>query len=401
MTVFSGSAPYLNALVIGRGLDWLVTAHVITVLRVMSLITRQDLSMTSTETPITMEDLLQPDVVGPRIASATGQGVWRDFTAELIAGGKSNLTFGLRNAAGGRLILRRPPTGELLPSAHDMGREARIQTGLAGSGVPVAHIVLNETTGEDLGVPYYVMEEVVGHVIRDDLPSGYAEGSADKTAMADALVDALVALHAVEPDEVGLADLGRAGGYLERQLRRWLSQSTKSTVSVQAPRLPELAERLGTSMPTSPRTRIVHGDYRMDNCVFDANDPGRINAVLDWELSTLGDPIADLAQSAMYWGDPDAPTMPLIPALTRQPGWPPSDHLVQRYCAASGTDLAVLPWYRAFALFKFAAIAQGVATRAESGDMAGQEFGDIGDDIRALVDYAHTILDHHLGGSRV
>lgn len=350
---------------------------------------------------ISVAHLLRPDVVGPRIAAATGQAAWRDFTAELIAGGKSNLTFALTNPDGHRLILRRPPTGELLPSAHDMGREARIQTGLAGSGVPVAHIVLSETTGEDLGVPYYVMEEVVGHIIRDDLPSGYAQGSGDRAAMAEALVDALVALHAVDPDEVGLGDLGRPDGYLERQLRRWLGQSAKASESVRAPRLPELAARLGESMPVSPPSRIVHGDFRMDNCVFAADDPGRINAVLDWELSTLGDPIADLAQAAMYWGDPDAPAMPLIPALTRQPGWPPSAYLVQRYCTASGTDPAVLPWYRAFALFKFAAIAQGVATRAEAGDMAGQEFGDIGQDVRALVDHGHTILDSHLGGTRV
>lgn len=348
-----------------------------------------------------LEDLLRPTVVGPRLVAATGREAWQTFSAELIAGGKSNLTFVLTSADGDRLILRRPPTGELLPSAHDMAREARIQVGLAGSGVPVARVVVNETTGEDLGVPYYVMEEVVGHVIRDELPTGYAQDDRSKEAMADALVDALVALHAVDPDEVGLGDLGRRDGYLERQLRRWLGQSEKATASVQAPRLPDLASRLGESMPTSPPSRIVHGDFRMDNCVFAADDPGRINAVLDWELSTLGDPIADLAQTAMYWGDHDGPAMPLIPSLTRQPGWPPSDHLVERYCAASGTDPAVLPWYRAFACFKFAAIAQGVATRAEAGDMAGQEFGDIGQDVRALVDHGHTILDSHLGGTRV
>lgn len=347
-------------------------------------------------------DLLRPTVVGPRLATATGDAAWRDFTGELIAGGKSNLTFVLTNADGDRLILRRPPTGDLLPSAHDMGREARIQVGLAGSGVPVAHVVVNETTGEDLGVPYYVMAEVRGHVIRDELPPGYAQDERSKQAMADALVDVLVALHAVDPDEAGLGDLSRRDGYLERQLRRWLGQSEKATASVQAPRLPELAVRLRGSMPTSPRSRIVHGDYRMDNCVYDTGDPGRIRAVLDWELSTLGDPIADLALTAMYWGDPDGPVIPLIPSLSTRPGWPPSSHLVERYCAATGTDPAVLPWYRAFSCFKFAAIAQGVVTRAEAGDMAGQEFGDdIGESIRDLVDHGHTILDTHSGATDV
>lgn len=345
-----------------------------------------------------LEELLRPERVGRRLAEATGTAAWQDFSAELIAGGKSNLTFVLTSAAGERLILRRPPTGDLLPSAHDMHREARIQIGLAGSGVPVARVVLDDS-GCDLGVPYYVMEEVVGHVIRDELPQGFAEDARSKEAMADALVDVLVALHAVDPDTVALGDLGRRDGYLERQLRRWLGQSERASPSVQAPRLRDLADRLGESMPQSPSSRITHGDYRMDNCVYDADDPGRIRAVLDWELSTLGDPIADLAQTAMYWGDADGPTLPLIPSLTREPGWPPSSSLVDRYCEATGTDSAVLPWYRAFAAFKFAAIAQGVATRAEAGDMAGQDFGEMGGSIRDLVDHGHVILDSPAGAT--
>lgn len=355
---------------------------------------------TTTLDPATSDELLRPTAVGARLAEATGETAWRDFTAAIISGGKSNLTFTLTNAEGSRLVLRRPPTGDLLPSAHDMGREARIQSGLAGSGVPVAHIVLNETTGADLGVPYYVMEEVEGHVIRDELPPGFAEEDRDKEAMADALVDALIALHAVEPDEVDLGDLGHRSGYLERQLRRWLGQSQRASDSVRASRLPALAARLEEVMPESPGSRIIHGDFRMDNCVYDADEPDRIRAVLDWELSTLGDPVADLAQTALYWGDPAGPAMPLIPTLTTRPGWPGPDRLVSRYCAATGTTPDVLPWYTAFAAFKFAAIAQGVATRAEAGDMAGQEFGDIGESIRDLVDHGHAILDTHPGATR-
>ena len=343
-------------------------------------------------TDLPVDELLRPDLVGPRIAAATGEGAWTDFTAELIAGGKSNLTFTLRSDAG-ELILRRPPTGDLLPSAHDMAREARIQQGLASTDVPVAKILLSETSGEDLGVPYYVMEKVDGHVIRDRLPEGYAEDDDDKAAMADAQIDALVALHAVDQDAVGLGDLGRPDGYLERQLRRWLGQSEKATDSVRADRLPVLAERLRQDMPTSPSSRIIHGDYRMDNCVVDPDDPGRIKAILDWELSTLGDPVADLAQTVLYWGDPDGPDVPLIPSLTTGPGWPGPRRLLDRYCAATGTDPEELPWYLGFATFKFAAIAQGVATRSEAGDMAGQDFGDIGPQIRELVEYGHSILD--------
>lgn len=339
-----------------------------------------------------IDQLVRPDLVGPKIAEATGESAWTDFEAELIAGGKSNLTFTLRSGAG-ELILRRPPTGKLLPSAHDMGREARIQQGLASTDVPVARIVLNDTAGEDLGVPYYVMEKVVGHVIRDELPAGYASNDDDKAAMADAQIDAMVALHAVDPEAVGLGDLGRPDGYLERQLRRWVGQSEKASDSVRADRLPELARRLGEEIPSSPSSRIIHGDYRMDNCVVDPDDPGRIKAILDWELSTLGDPVADLAQTVLYWGDPDGPEVPLIPSLTTEPGWPGPGRLLERYCDATGTDPSQMPWYLAFATFKFAAIAQGVATRSEAGDMAGQDFGNIGPQIRELVEYGHSILD--------
>lgn len=343
-----------------------------------------------------VHDLLRPDLVGPRLVEATGEKAWTDFEADLIAGGKSNLTFTLRSDAG-EVILRRPPTGKLLPSAHDMGREARIQLGLGGTDVPVAKVLLNETAGEDLGVPYYVMEKVVGHVIRDTLPPGFAEDDDDKAAMADAQIDALVALHAVDQNAVGLGDLGRPEGYLERQLRRWLGQSEKSSASVRAERLPDLAARLGESMPTSPSSRIIHGDYRLDNYVVDPDDPGRIKAILDWELSTLGDPVADLSQTVLYWGDPDGPTVPLIPTITTEPGWPGPQRLLDRYCDATGTDPSHMPWYLAFATFKFAAIAQGVATRSEAGDMAGQDFGDIGPQIRELVDHGHSILDSRKG----
>lgn len=346
----------------------------------------------SESTGLSVDQLLRPHVVGPKIAEATGEQAWTRFDAELIAGGKSNLTFTLHSDAG-ELILRRPPTGELLPSAHDMGREARIQIGLADTDVPVAKVVLNETTGEDLGVPYYVMEKVVGHVIRDALPTGFAECDDDKAAMADAQIDAMVALHAVEQNAVDLGDLARPEGYLERQLRRWLAQSEKSSASVRADRLPDLAARLGQSMPTSPSSRIIHGDYRLDNYVVDPDDPGRIKAILDWELSTLGDPVADLAQTVLYWGDPEGPTVPLIPSITTEPGWPGPQRLLDRYCEATGTDPSHMPWYLAFAVFKFAAIAQGVATRSEAGDMAGQDFGGLGPQIRELVDHGHSILD--------
>lgn len=349
--------------------------------------------MTSTVRPDhPTETLINHDAAGRRIAAATGADAWKTFTAELISGGKSNLTFELRSDAG-TLILRRPPTGTLLPSAHDMAREAKIQTGLKRhSDVPVPAIISVDGSGDDMGVPYYVMERAEGHVIRDSLPAGYAESDEDKTSMANAIADVLAALHSVDPDAVGLGDLGKKTGYLDRQLRRWLGQSEKADESVRAPELPALAAQLRSTMPPEREARITHGDFRMDNCVFDELSPRRIRAVLDWELSTLGDPIADLALSLLYWGDKDWPEVPLVPSLTREPGWPGAGHVQERYCDVIGTEVGNLDWYLAFSAFKFAAIAQGVATRAEAGDMAGQHFGDLGGQIRDLVDLGRSLL---------
>lgn len=335
--------------------------------------------------------LIRPEVVGPRLAHILDDDGWRDLSGTLVSGGKSNLTFELFGGAR-PLVLRRPPTGTLLPSAHDMAREARIQRALAASPVPVADIVLLDADGEDLGVPYYVMGRVDGVVVRNALPGGFASTDVEKTAMADVMADVLADLHAVDPDAVGLGDLAKREGYLERQLRRWLGQSERASESVRTPQLLTLHDELAASLPAERPASIIHGDYRMDNVMFAPDEPGTIRAVLDWELSTLGDPLADLALALLYWGDPEWPAIPLIPDLTRGAGWPGSEHVTARYSARTGTDVDSLDWYLAFSTFKFAAIAQGVATRAEAGDMAGQTFGELGGHIRDLVDFGRSFL---------
>jgi aminoglycoside phosphotransferase (APT) family kinase protein len=261
-----------------------------------------------------------PERTGPAIAEALGDDRWRELDVTMIAGGKSNLTFELTSPAGS-VVLRRPPTGEVLPSAHDMGREARVQRALAGTAVPVPRVILEDRTGELLGVPCYVMEKVDGHVVRDVLPRGYAPTPADRTAMADALIDVLADLHRIDPASVGLADYGRPAGFMARQLRRWRGQWDASKTH-ELPALDELGARLADAAPDAQRSTIVHGDFRLDNCLLDHRDPARVRAVLDWELSTLGDPMADLGMLLFYWREPGEPEPLLTPAITRDEGFP-------------------------------------------------------------------------------
>jgi aminoglycoside phosphotransferase (APT) family kinase protein len=309
---------------------------------------------------------------------------WLDLDAQLIAGGKSNLTFGISSAAG-TVILRRPPNGKLLPSAHDMPREARIQRALANSSIPVAKVLYLDASDDILGFPFYIMERVDGHVIREELPSGYAESAEEKLGLANTLVDVLVDIHSVDPASIGLRNFGKADGYLERQINRWGVQwgktKTKEVVAID-----ELSTQLKTLMPTSSRSSIVHGDYRLDNCVMSIENTSLMNAVLDWELSSLGDPMVDLALTLFYWREPGDHRLTLIPSPTASPGFPSRTHLANRYASVSGLPLEDLWFYEAFARFKFAVITQGVLARVANNAMAGQEFGNLDDEVRVIAE---------------
>ncbi|MGI5270409.1 phosphotransferase family protein [Nonomuraea sp. CA-218870] len=321
-------------------------------------------------------ELIALDRLAPALAKTTEDDRWRRCAAELVVGGKSNLTFILRSDAG-ELVLRRPPTGELLPSAHDMAREARVQRGLAGTAVPVPRVVLVDEGGL-IGVPFYVMEKVPGHVVRDRLPDGWARTSEERRAMAFALADTLAALHAVDCTAVGLGDYGRPAGFMARQVRRWSGQWEKSRTH-EVPEMEELARRLAAGVPDQQRATIVHGDFRADNVIYDAADPGRINAVLDWELSTLGDPLSDVALLMLYWREAGDDGISLIPGVSHLPGFPTRAEMLDRYATTAGVDLTDMTWYLAFARFKFAVIAQGVSVRSRAGAMGGQDFGDLDD----------------------
>ncbi|MFE9106413.1 phosphotransferase family protein [Actinomadura geliboluensis] len=337
-----------------------------------------------------LDELVRPDRLGAALARATGDAAWTELTATLLAGGKSNLTFLLTSPAG-ELVMRRPPSGELLPSAHDMAREARVQRALASSPVPVARVVLDDD-GAVIGSPFYVMERVQGHVIRDGMPDGYAEGPGQRAELAFALVDVLAALHRIDPRSVGLDGFGRPDGFLDRQVRRWTDQWRRSRTAAVAP-VEELGRRVAEAVPASRGASIVHGDFKLDNCVMDPHDPGRMRALLDWEMSTLGDPLTDLALLLFYWQEPGEPGLRLTPAVTALPGFPSRAEIAARYCRQTGVEMADLPFYEALAHFKCAVITQGVAARQRAGAMAGQEFGDLDDEVRAIAERGLRRLD--------
>lgn len=326
-------------------------------------------------------NLIPLDRLAPALVAATGDERWASPQVELVSGGKSNLTFILRSLAG-ELVLRRPPTGDLLPSAHDMGREARVQRGLAGTDVPVAQIVL-EDAGDLISIQCYVMEKVPGHIIRGELPAGYATTTRERRSMGMAFADTLACLHAVDPVAVGLGAYGRPEGFMARQVRRWTGQWEASRTQ-EVEEIDELGRRLAAAVPTRQRSTIVHGDFRLDNVIFDVSDPGRINAVLDWELSTLGDPLSDVGLLMLFWRSADEPALNLIPGVTHLNGFPSRDEMLHQYAVTSGADLSDMDFYQAFACFKFAIIAQGVQVRAAAGAMGGQDFGNLDDEIHLL-----------------
>ncbi|MDH3752347.1 MAG: phosphotransferase family protein [Acidimicrobiia bacterium] len=300
---------------------------------------------------------------------------------ELIAGGRSNLTFEVRDAAGHRWALRRPPTGHVLQSAHDMGREHRIIDALQHTSVPVPTLVGLCDDEAVNGAPFYVMDFVPGVIVRD-LPATDAIPLDARRAMGESLVDTLVALHEIEPAEVGLGDLGKRGDYVARQLRRWLRQIDEGSDRPLAG-LRALHARLEGDMPDQQGAGIVHGDYRLDNCMMDPSGP--VAAVLDWELCTLGDVLADLGGLVMWWGDPDAGhVMSDVPTVAT--GFPTTDEVIDRYAARSGRDLSALPYYVAFSTWRLACITEGVRIRYEKGAMGDQESNE-------LVDYLGERID--------
>ncbi|HET6772883.1 MAG TPA: phosphotransferase family protein [Acidimicrobiales bacterium] len=284
---------------------------------------------------------------------------------DLVAGGRSNLTYRVTDAADHAWVLRRPPLGQVLATAHDMGREHRIIAALASTDVPVAPVVGLCTDESVNGAPFYVMGFVEGLVARDAKAAGALTVGARARA-GEQIADVLARIHAVDPDAVGLGDLGRKEGYVERQLKRWHGQWQKSKTR-ELPVVDEVHAALAARVPEQGPAAIVHGDYRLDNCLL--RPDGSVAAVLDWELCTLGDPLADVGLLLVYWTDRDDARPALLDAPTALEGFPTRAEVARRYAGASGRDVDDVAYFVALGYWKLACILEGVYARYKGGVM--------------------------------
>jgi aminoglycoside phosphotransferase (APT) family kinase protein len=336
-----------------------------------------------------------PEVVGPLLADVLHDPRWLDCDVKLVSGGKSNLTYRVASDAG-EVILRRPPLGNILPTAHDMVREYRVLSALDGTAVPVPRTLYIGDADAGLGAPFYVMERGLGHICRNALPPGYGDTPADRRAIGEALVDVLADLHSVDPAAVGLAEFGRPAGFMERQLRRW-SQQWEASRAAAMPALDALRDELVRTLPPQRAEAIVHGDYRLDNAILHPTVPGRVVAVLDWEMSTLGDPFSDLGALLAFWsedGDPEVlMDARIVAPVTAADGFPSRAEVIDRYARRTGFDVSDAGWYTAFAYFKLAVVCQGIAARAAAGSMVGSGFDEAQRLVAPLVAAGRHLLD--------
>ena len=297
------------------------------------------------------------------------EGITSPYEFDLITGGRSNLTYRVTDSTGTTVVLRRPPTGKVLASAHDMVREHTIISAVGKTNVPVPR-TMGVCTDESVnGAPFYVMSLVEGVVLDS------AESAADMTIdqrreAGEHLIDVLADLHAVDVDEIGLGDLAKRAGYVERQVRRWTTQWEQSKTR-ELPAIDEVGRRLAADLPEQVGVSIAHGDYRFGNCLVDT-DTARVTAVLDWELCTLGDPLADVGYLGVYWSDPgEAQARPNDP--TGIVGFPTYAELLERYALRTGRDVSNIGYYVAFSSWRLAVISEGVYARFLNGAMGNQE----------------------------
>jgi aminoglycoside phosphotransferase (APT) family kinase protein len=324
----------------------------------------------------------------------------------LIGGGRSNLTYQLDagpaggQAGPGKLVLRRPPLGHVLPTAHDMAREYRVLTALTGTEVPVPRPLALCQDTDVIGAPFYVMEHVDGVVLRDRDDAAVLTPH-QAGLVSHRFVEMLAAIHGLDVAAVGLAGFGKPEGYLARQLARWQRQWELSATR-EMPGYDELTRRLEAGLaaaasPAGPVTAggLVHGDYRLDNMLIVPGEQPRIAAVVDWEMSTLGDPLADLGLALVYWTDPgeqDWLALRVAASVTTAPGFLTREQLAAQYARTTGRDLSRLGYYMAFGCFKLAVVLEGIHARFLQRKTVGEGFEREGEAVPALIERAHRML---------
>ena len=313
--------------------------------------------------------------------------------ASLLEGGRSNITVRLTDAEGRDFVLRRPPLHGVLPTAHDMGREHRIIAALGPTPVPVPDALVLCTDTDVIGAPFYLMSYVPGIVLNDATTAVTELDESARHHSAESLIDALVALHAVDPDDVGLGDLARRDGLVERQLKRWHAQFEASHIH-EVPAVDRVHKILASRVPEQRESRIVHGDFRLGNCIVD--DDGSVQAVLDWEICTLGDPLADVGYVLAGWAEPGDEIRTTEDSLTAAPGFPPRSEILARYTAQSGRDVSNIDYFVAFSLWKLACIMEGVNARAKQGARGDTE--DLGDVYQRQVENCAQLAEERAAG---
>jgi aminoglycoside phosphotransferase (APT) family kinase protein len=314
-----------------------------------------------------------------------------DLDATPIGEGHSNVTFMLSTG----VVLRRPPRGPLPPSAHDVLREARLLGALESTPVRVPRVLAVGDDESVIGAPFYVMEQVVGEVITDSMPPAL-DNPTERNRIADQLIEALVELHAVEWTAIGLEGFGKPSGYLERQLRRfnglWEINRTR-----ELPLVEEVGSWLAANLPESPPATIVHGDYRLGNTMFGSQAPARLVAIFDWEMATIGDPLADLGYMVMHWTSPGDPNSKFnLHTVTRLEGFPSREELIRRYEERSGRSMQALNWYVTLALWKAIVFMEGNYKRAMSGSTDDPYLKAFGDGVIEIAERAKYVSQHGL-----
>jgi aminoglycoside phosphotransferase (APT) family kinase protein len=318
-------------------------------------------------------------------------GVGDALQVHRIGGGHSNLTY-LLSTGTQEWVLRRPPLGPLLPTAHDVSREYRVLSALADQDVPAPRPLLRCDDRGVIGAPFYIMERVRGYVIQDQLPDEVGEDRERRHRIGLAMVEALVKLQAVDWRRCGLEDFGRPEGYLARQLRRWKGQWERAKTR-ELPTIDQLLDWLHKHLPEPGSATIVQGDYKLDNAMFALEGEVRVVAIFDWEMATIGDPLADFGYFLAHWprpGDPDAKGGAGVTGLE---GFAEREELIDRYRAWTGREVRCLDWYRVLALFKLAIIGEGIYSRFARGQTTDPRFEGMGAGIPKIAERALQIAD--------